>query len=161
MVSSGVVFVFLSLLIKNIPQKSMYFNLSSSTPLGLYRVTSPANIKVGDLVIFYPPKGAHPFIYGRRWLPDGWPLLKSVGALEGDIYCVLDDSFFINRKYVGPVFKRDREGMVLPSPSGCHNVGRETFLPVSTHITHSFDGRYFGPVAMAAIRGKAIPVWTY
>lgn len=141
--------------------KAFYLNLSSSMPRGLYRVTPPGTIKRGERVIFSPPGWAQPFIYGRRWLPQGWPILKYVGALEGDTYCVQGKAFLVNQKYTGPVFVKDGEGRALYPAIGRHLVEKNSFLPVSTHIPNSFDGRYFGTVPLSAIKGKASPVWMF
>jgi len=138
-------------------------NLSSSVPRGLYRINTvfPTDIKHGDLVIFDPPRAAYPFVYGRGWLPTGWPLLKYVGALSGDTYTITAGRLYIDGKNTGPVFSRDSEGKPLPFIKGTVKVKPMEFLPVSTHITHSFDGRYFGAVPLSSIKGKAHPVWTY
>jgi conjugative transfer signal peptidase TraF len=140
---------------------SYYINLSPSVPLGFYKVIPHGKLLKGDLVIFDPPQGAHTYIYGRRWLPCGWPLIKYVGAGEGDTYAIQDRSLTINDKYMGPVYQRDSDGKVLPNRGGRFIVERDTFLPVSTHIENSFDGRYFGTVPLSATKGKLKPVWTF
>jgi len=137
-----------------------YLNLSESAPLGLYRVihTSSLFLKRGDMVVFSPPEWAEPLVYGRSWLPRGWPLLKYVGALEGDTYCVLFGDFFVNGKYIGKVSTQDSQGLPLYPMKGCHTVEYASFLPVSSHIPNSFDGRYMGAVSLSCIIGKAYPV---
>jgi conjugative transfer signal peptidase TraF len=138
-----------------------YINLSHSVPLGLYQVIPPDNLKTGDLVVFEPPQGARFLIHQRHWLPNGWPLIKHVGALAGDSYSVIEGSLFINSTYVGPVYERDSQGKALPYIGGRFIVGRNTFLPISTHINNSFDGRYFGSVPLSSIKGKLRPIWTF
>jgi len=142
-------------------QKQYYLNLSPSVPLGLYRMTPSVTLAVGDLVVFDPPQRVRTYIYGRRWLPQGWPLIKYVGALHGETYSVDENSLYINGRYVGPVYSQDDEGHPLPQITGTHTVEPGTFLPLSTHISRSFDGRYFGTVELTSIKGKALPVWTY
>jgi conjugative transfer signal peptidase TraF len=141
--------------------QSYYINASHSVPLGFYRILPHNKINVGDLVIFDTPQGVHPYIYGRRWLPDGWPLIKYVGAGEGDTYAVLNGIFTIHGRYAGPVYERDSQGKALPYIGGRYRVERNTFLPISTHIDNSFDGRYFGTVPLSAIKGKLKPIWTF
>jgi len=161
------IIVFCSLLLSLQPypahKKLFYLNLSASFPRGIYLIQKfqSSDIKPGVAVIFDPPPAARLLIYGRGWLPSGWPLIKYVGAVSGDTYTVESGCFIINGRYVGQVFNQDTEGKPLPVIKGTETVKPGEFLPVSTHIPHSFDGRYFGPVAMAAIRGKAIPVWMY
>ncbi|NLW36878.1 MAG: S26 family signal peptidase [Syntrophorhabdus aromaticivorans] len=158
--TAGVVLLLLSFPMSKL-QKHYYLNLSPSVPLGLYRMSPPATLGVGDLVVFDPPPRVQAYIYGRRWLPQGWPLIKYVGALPGDTYSVKDVSLYINNRYMGPVYDQDNEGNRPPRITGIRTVEPGTFLPLSTHITHSFDGRYFGTVELASIKGKALPVWTY
>jgi conjugative transfer signal peptidase TraF len=138
-----------------------YINLSHSVPLGLYQVIPPDNLKTGDLVVFEPPQGARFLIHQRHWLPNGWPLIKYVGAGEGDTYAIQGDSFTINDKYMGPVYERDSQGKALPYIGGRYRVERNTFLPISTHINDSFDGRYFGSVPLSSIKGKLSPIWIF
>ena len=83
------------------------------------------------------------------------------GPLPETTYSVSEGSFFVNGKYAGPVYERDSEGIALPHKSGRSVVEQKAFLPISTHISNSFDGRYFGSVPLASIRGKAIALWTF
>jgi len=140
--------------------KSYYLNLSPSVPLGLYRIAAPTHLAVGDLVVFDPPEEAHSFLYGRHWLPQGWPLIKYVGALAGETFSVESASFHINNKYIGMVYDRDDEGRTLLKITGTHIVEPGMFLPVSPY-SRSFDGRYFGTVPVNSIKGKASPLWLY
>ncbi len=158
--TAGAVLLLLSFPVSKL-QKYYYLNLSPSVPLGVYRTAPPATLAVGDLVVFDPPQRVHRYIYGRRWLPEGWPLIKYVGALPGETYSVEKGSIYINGRYIGPVYDQDDEGNRLPRITGTHTVEPGRFLPLSTHIPRSFDGRYFGTVEMASIKGKASPVWTY
>lgn len=135
-----------------IPAKRYYVNVSPSVPPGIYSAHSPKTISVGDMVIFEPPQGVHIYIYGRKWLPKGWPLIKYVGGVSGDTYDIKKGSFYINNKYVGPVADKDTGGLPLPKHEGTWTVPKGEFLPVSTHITNSFDGRYFGTVPISKIQ---------
>lgn len=137
----------------------LYLNLSPSQPRGLYlRQPSTGPLEVGDLVLLDVPKYAQPYIYGRRWLPYGAPLLKRVGALSGDEYQIQDSGFYLHGTRVGPVFNRDKQGLPLPRRRGSFRVRVGHFLPIATRIPHSFDGRYFGDVSLKLIRGKARPL---
>jgi len=157
--TAGVALTLLSFPVGKLP-KSYYLNLSPSVPLGVYRIAPPATLAAGDLVVFDPPEGTQPYIYGRRWLPDGWPLIKYVGALAGETFSVEGASFYINNRYIGTVYDRDDEGRTLPKITGTHTVEPGMFLPVSPY-SRSFDGRYFGTVPVNSIKGKASPLWRY
>lgn len=158
--TAGVTLLLLSFPVSKL-HKHYYLNLSPSVPLGLYRIAPSVALAVGDLVVFDPPQRVHTYIYGRRWLPQGWPLIKYVGALHGETYSVEKNSVYINGRYIGPVYSQDDEGNPLPQITGTHTVEPGTFLPLSTYSSRSFDGRYFGTVELASIKGKTLPVWTY
>jgi type IV secretory pathway protease TraF len=102
----------------------------------------------------------------RQWLPKGWPLLKHIWAVTGDTYCVKSlagksYSLYIINQYTGPVAEKDSQGLPLTHIKGCHVVGKDNFLPVSTYINNSFDGRYYGEISLSSIRGIAEPVVTF
>ena len=144
-----------------------FINVSSSLPYGLYKINKPNNFKRDDLIIFNPPQAAANVIEKRHWLPKGWPLLKYIGAVEGDTYCTkcslfaVSYSFYINGEYIGPVSEHDSQGLPLTHVKGCHVVKKNNFLPVSTYINNSFDGRYFGEIPLSSIQGIAEPILTF
>ena len=75
------------IIISTIIKPKYYINLSCSIPRGIYKVIPfDGQLKPGDIVIFDPPVQARPYVYGRAWLPKGWPLIKPVGAITGDEY---------------------------------------------------------------------------
>lgn len=107
------------------------------------------------------PVKAQSYIYGRGWLPEGWGLLKTVGAIPDDTYCITGKELTVDGAFVGPVFESDSKGLPLPRLRGCRKVEVDHFLPVATHIKQSFDGRYFGTVSNSEIKALAVPVFTF
>ncbi|HMM58218.1 MAG TPA: S26 family signal peptidase [Rudaea sp.] len=141
---------------------ALYVNDSPSMPRGVYwiRMGAPPTQR-GEVVVFRPlPAFAH-LIYGRGWLPRDMPLIKPVGGTAGDIYCAIDGRFLVNGEDAGPMFDRDAQGAVVPQMAGCHRVARGTFLPVSSYIPRSFDGRYMGAVPAANVIGTGVPLLTF
>lgn len=143
-----------------------FINASSSLPYGIYHVKKPCGFNKGDIVIFKPPEAAAELINRRQWLPKSWPLLKHIGAVAGDTYCVKSlagksYSLYINNQYIGPVAENDSQGRPLTHVKGCHVVGKDNFLPVSTYINNSFDGRYYGDISLSSIQGIAEPLVTF
>jgi conjugative transfer signal peptidase TraF len=136
-------------------KSNLYVNLSNCEPLGIYTVTPCHHLKIGDMIMIETPKNARPYIYGRGWLPKGWPLLKTVGAVAGDNYRITNKSFYISSKYVGPIFSYDSQGKPLPRLRGQFTVEKGHILPVAPLLKSSFDGRYFGPVPLRSVIGKA------
>jgi conjugative transfer signal peptidase TraF len=140
----------------------LVYNDSPSVPPGIYWIRlGAAPVRRGDYVIFAPTDGAASLIYGRGWLPEGMPLLKPVGGLAGDTYCWKDGHFIVNGVIAGPVFLLDSQGLPLPQGAGCRNVARGEFLPVSSYVDRSFDGRYMGVVALANVIGTGFPLLTF
>jgi len=162
MMLTALILIFAMYFVSLYTRGKYYINLSPSLPYGLYKISAPVNLKRGDIIIFIPPDHLKTFIYERHWLPDGWPLMKQIGAMPGDTYCInKDHQFLINAKFVGPVYKVDSQGLPLPKIEGCQTVEPETILPVATHILNSFDGRYFGTIALNIIKGKAEPLYNF
>jgi conjugative transfer signal peptidase TraF len=142
--------------------KIYWLNLANSEPRGLYRLEKLSGAaKRGEMVIMKVPASFRHYVYGRRWLPEGWSLFKHVGAVPGDVYCVTDSSLTINGIYVGPVHPADSSGLPLPRQEGCRIVPDRHFLPVAVRSQNSFDGRYMGPVDVSEIRGIAKPILTF
>jgi len=147
----------------NFSGKRFWVNLTESEPVGLYRLDglNGITLEVGDMVIMSIPDRYRQYVYGRKWLPAGWPLLKHVGALPGDIYCARNSLFLVNGVLVGPVYLVDSAGLPLPQLQGCREVPEGHFLPIATGVKTSFDGRYMGPVPLSMIRGVARPLWVF
>jgi conjugative transfer signal peptidase TraF len=138
-------------------------NLTVSAPRGVYlvREADASLLSRGQWVRLTVPERFTGYVYGRRWLAPGTPLLKTVAGLPGDVLCVGDGHFTVNGKVLGPVFATDSHGLLLPVIRGCSMVPAGQFVPVSTFHPKSFDGRYMGAVPMALITGRASLLWTF
>ncbi len=137
----------------------LVFNDSPSVPRGLYWIRlGIAPVSRGEYVMFAPTDLVAALIYGRGWLPNGMPLLKPVGGLDGDTYCLKDGHFIVNGANAGPVFLLDSQGLPLPQFAGCRHVRHGEFLPVSSYIERSFDGRYMSAVPIANVIGTGFPL---
>jgi conjugative transfer signal peptidase TraF len=141
----------------------LLINATDSEPTGIYRIlpSRSAELSRGALVIFPIPQPFESLVVGRGWEKKGVPLIKSIGAIEGDEVCVRDTIFEINGTPVGPVASVDRAGLPLPKLRGCFRIEAGYFLPVSTYSARSFDGRYMGPQPLSVITGEAKPLWTF
>jgi conjugative transfer signal peptidase TraF len=140
----------------------LVFNDSPSVPRGLYWIRLGAEPRErGEYVVFLPPDTAATLIYGRGWLPRSMPLLKPLGGVEGDSYCVAGGRFIVNDIDAGPVYFLDAQGLPLPQMRGCRRVGHREFLPLSTYLDRSFDGRYMGAVSMSKVLGSGRPLLTF
>jgi conjugative transfer signal peptidase TraF len=139
-----------------------WLNLSRSEPIGLYVVIPlHGNMKRGEIVLMRCPEGFAKYLYGRKWLPEGWPLFKTVSGIPGDRFCITEDILTVNGRALGTVSRMDRKGLPMPSLKGCRTIPENYFLPVATGLKSSFDGRYFGAVPVSIVIGKARPVLTF
>lgn len=137
-------------------------NTSPSMPLGLYWIArGAAPMRRGEVVVFVPPRDMGAMIYGRGWLRRGLPLLKTVGGLAGDAFCVRGGRFLVAGADAGPVFLLDTQGRPLPQIAGCRRVGRDHFLPVASYLERSFDGRYMGAVPVRNVLGTGYALVTF
>lgn len=159
-----VVFLLLTAIevVRSNTDRRYWLNLSRSEPIGLYVVTPlHGNLRQGETVLMRCPQGFQKYLYGRKWLPEGWSLFKTVGGVPGDTFCVSNDGFTVHGKVLGPVYSTDGKGLPMPVIRGCRSVQENHFLPVATGLKSSFDGRYFGAVPVSLVIGIARPVLTF
>lgn len=141
-------------------QPRLIWNASASVPVGLYFARSVGTLKAGDLVAFAPPKDLADFLSKREYLPRSVPLIKHVLALPGTEVCRKGATIFIGGKPHGQARGHDRLGRSLPRWQGCRGLGEGEIFLMNPDAPDSFDGRYFGPLPVAAITAKLTPVWT-
>ena len=55
---------------------------------------------------------------------------------------------------------RDRLGRPLPAWFGCRKLRSGELFVMNPAAPGSFDGRYFGPLKLGTVIGRATPVWT-
>jgi conjugative transfer signal peptidase TraF len=149
-------------------------NTSASLPRGLYAEVPSAWMgrpARGDLVVACPPPAAAELARRRAYLADGpcaaraaggaAPLGKVVLAVAGDEVMVAAAGLAVNGRAVpaSRLVPRDAAGRPLPHPAfgGCRVRPGELWLFAPYH-PRSYDSRYFGPVATAAIRGRLLPL---
>ena len=141
----------------------LIINYTPSEPRGLYWIEPRLSTRYqrGQMVIFPVPMPFKKLVYGRQWLAEGLPLMKSIGALEGDEVCITDQRATINQRVMGNVWTVDSEGRAMPALRGCFTVPAGAFFPLSTSIEKSFDGRYIGFQPLTSIAGEVHPLWTF
>lgn len=137
----------------------LLWNASASAPIGLYRVHRPSRLTDGDLVVVRPPDTLARFLANRDYLPLGVPLLKHVAARQGQTVCRDGATVSIDGGATAALAQAvDRRGRPLPIWTGCRRLAEEIFL-LNRATPNSLDGRYFGPLPVAAIIGRAEPLW--
>lgn len=140
------------------PRPRLLWNASASVPRGLYRVSSLAALRRGDLVLARMPAALTDLAARRRYIPRGVPLIKRIAALEGDHVCATNGRLRINGHLVATVFVRDAAGRPLPRWNTCSRLLPGTVLLLGDD-SHSFDSRYFGPIRTSDVLGTAALLW--
>ena len=139
---------------------ALVWNASASVPVGLYRVQPTGRPRVGDLVLMRPPEALADFLARGGYLPRGVPLLKRVAALSGQRACRTGLAITVDDVPLGAALEHDRRGRPLPVWHGCQVLGPNQVFLLNPDRPDSLDGRYFGPLPLAGVAGRARALWT-
>jgi len=141
-------------------------NTSASAPEGVWRVLPlQGEPERGMLVEVCPP--VHPAVAAMRdggYLPPG-PCAPGVAAFLKPVAAIAGDLVSIRQGQPVAVNGREVVGTMPASnmpawPDGDYRVAPGTLWLLSNYSEYSFDSRYFGPVPVFHVRGKAEPVFT-
>lgn len=141
------------------PAARLVWNASESIPVGLYRAHPGAAPKTGDLVAVRLPKPLESFLAHRHYLPLRVPLLKPVAAMAGQTVCRSGYRILVDGSHLGDALPTDRHGRPMPRWAGCRRLGANQIFLMNSAVRDSLDGRYFGPLPVATIRGTLTPLW--
>lgn len=149
----------------NPPDIRFIWNASASVPVGLYRivpldVSESDQLDVTDLAVVLPPDDLATFLDQRGYLPKGVPLLKRVLALGGTEVCRVASAIIAYDISYGRARERDGQGRPLPAWQGCRILADGEAFFMNWDSPDSFDSRYFGPLPITTVIGRAIPIWT-
>jgi conjugative transfer signal peptidase TraF len=154
----GVVLVIAPSLVASRP--ILVWNATASAPRGLYRIAPPAALRAGDLVLLRPDPTSAAVYAERGYLPLGVPLLKQVGALGGVHVCEHAGDVMIDGRHVAAAQPIDGRGRAMTSWSGCRALRDGELFALNADVPTSLDGRYFGPLPLSSVIGRALPLWT-
>jgi conjugative transfer signal peptidase TraF len=143
------------------PIPRLIWNATASVPVGLYRVMPATDLRRGDFVLAWLPDAARRLAAERDYLPAHVPLVKRVARLAGDTICSEESHVTINGIAVATALALDSHGRALPYWRGCRMLGQNEAFLLMPSVPDSFDGRYFGPIAVSSIIGKLVPLWTW
>ena len=142
------------------PAPKLLWNASASVPIGLYLVRRALPLHLGELVVVTPPEPLAKFLAARRYLPLSVPLVKHVLALPGQTVCRDGRTITVDGNTVGVALENDRFGRALLDWQGCRALTSGEVFVMNTVPADSLDGRYFGPLPLTTIVGRADPIWT-
>lgn len=109
-------------------------------------------------LISLPPKMAT-LADARGYLPRSAYLLKPIRALGGDRVCRIGLTIFVNGRPVAIARLADAAGRALPRWSGCRHLRNDEIFFLG-RSANSFDSRYFGPLKINTVVGRALSLWT-
>ena len=141
------------------PSPRLIWNASASVPIGLYVMRPLERLHIAELVVVCPPNTLAQFLAGRRYLPEGVPMLKRVLALPGQIICRNAHTVTVDGIAMGEALDRDTQGRPLPVWAGCQRLFENEVFLMNWQSKDSFDGRYFGPLPTTSVIGRADPLW--
>ncbi|MGI4813421.1 MAG: S26 family signal peptidase [Janthinobacterium lividum] len=131
------------------------YNPSNSVPVGWYRIETATALSVGDIVLVNLPPQSALFAAHRGYLPAHIPLLKSIAALPPQRVCMEGSQLRIDGIPTAVALRADHRSRPLPIWRHCRRLSEGEIFVASTHNPWSFDSRYFGPVTVADVLGKA------
>lgn len=143
------------------PVPRLVWNGSESVPIGFYRVQPYRRLAVTNLVVVMPPEPLAVFLSQRGYLPTGVPLIKRIVALPGQLVCRREQLISVDGIEMGAALERDRRGRALPVWQGCQTIAKGEVFLMNWDEPQSLDSRYFGPLPLSAILGRAEPLWTF
>jgi conjugative transfer signal peptidase TraF len=149
----------LALTVFTLPNPILLWNASASAPIGLYRVLPIIKLEVTELVVARPPAQLANLLDARGYLPRGVALIKRVLGLPGQVACRHGSAISVDGIDMGLARESDHAGRALPAWQGCHQLGDGEVFLMNRDEPASLDGRYFGPVPVSSIVGRAEPLW--
>src|ERR1700681_3642877 len=143
------------------PVPRFVWNASESVPRGLYHVQPARRLIVTDLVVAFPPEPLATFLAEGGYLPRGAPLIKRIAALPEQIVCRKDLTITVDGTEMGVAREHDRRGRLLSAWQGCRALRPGEVFLINWDEPASLDSRYFGPLPVTVVVGRAVPLWTY
>ena len=138
----------------------LIWNTTASAPIGFYTVEPADRIDVPELVAIMPPEPLAAFMVERGYIARGVPLLKRVLGQPGQRVCRAGGTITVNGIEMGEALERDSLGRDLPVWQGCRTIAEDEIFLMNLDVGDSLDGRYFGPLPVSAVIGRAIPLFT-
>lgn len=129
-----------------------YKNVSPSAPCGIYMISPNQTLNYGDFVVVKLPVDVP-----KLNAPKGYPMIKKVQGLPGDVYRVGKDAVEIH----GRNYKiYHLEGLPQNNKIGEHIVPKNQILFLNDPDI-SFDSRYLGTISKENIEKKVILICSF
>ena len=137
------------------------YNPSVSAPQGWYALAEADHLQVGEHVLVRLPSAAAELAAQRRYLPMNIPLLKRIAATAPQQVCVRAGRVLIDGRLTAVQRAADSQGRLLPQWQECRRLRAGELFLLSETSDASFDSRYFGPITVDRVIGRARALWTW
>jgi type IV secretory pathway protease TraF len=117
------------------------WNASPSLPIGLYVLSAPEPLSVGDLVAVRLPLERADWVASRGYIGRSALLLKRIAALPGAEVCRVDGMVLINGAAVATALETDSHDRPMPVWQGCVLLAEIEVFLLLAETPGSLDGR--------------------
>ena len=136
----------------------LILNRTPSVPRGIYWLARGAPPERGKIIAFPIPEHVAELFRERALVPSAFfaLLAKPVAAVAGDTVCISEHDVYVNAQLVATVRDSDCRGRPLPHVDICRPLAPSEVFVLTPG--ESFDSRYLGPIATAAVLGTMTPL---
>jgi conjugative transfer signal peptidase TraF len=135
------------------PAPLLIWNRTDSAPKGLWRL-SDAPFARGRWVVVSAASADSEWAAARLYVGRGWPLLKRISGVGGDVICRTGNEISVNGSASAMALEIDGSGRALPVWEGCFRLAKKQVFLLTDH-PQSLDGRYFGATSTDDLEGVA------
>ncbi len=140
-------------------RKSFVINISSSIPIGIYKVDKSTDFKRGDIITFSTKNYSDILNYSGSI--KNITFSKYIAGISGDYIRIENNKIYINDKEKGNIFKTDGLNNNLPQLKEKEYIVKEDEIFVLGTNDKSFDSRYYGCIKKSDVIYKLVPfiIW--
>ena len=137
-------------------RKYFVLNISSSIPIGIYKVDKSTDFKRGDIVTFSTKK--YKDILDYPGSIKNITFSKYIAGISGDYIRIENNKIYVNNKEKGNIFKVDGLNNRLPQLKEKEYIVKEDEVFVLGTNDKSFDSRYYGCIKKSDVIYKLVPL---
>ncbi len=137
-------------------RKSFVINISSSIPIGIYKVDKSIDFKKGDIITFSTKNYSDILNYSGSI--KNVTFSKYVAGISGNYIRIENNKIYINNKEKGNIFKVDGLNNKLPQLKEKEYIVKEDEVFVLGTNNKSFDSRYYGCIKKSDVIYKLVPL---
>jgi conjugative transfer signal peptidase TraF len=138
------------------PAVRIVYNASDSAPRGFYIVSPATDLQIGDYVVARLPEATAKLAGARGYLSRSVPVLKQIAALPGQQVCIRNGAVYTDGIAVARTLSKDGKGRPLAPWNACRPLVEGEIFLLNSGNPASFDSRYFGPLDVSFLRGRAV-----